>query len=1107
MVQADITEAFLPTYPVGAPERNPMFFERRVYQGSSGKVYPVPFIDKISDRSRLHAFKFARMENEFVRMEFLPEIGGRIHTAQDKTKNDYDIFYRQDSIRPALVGLAGPWCSGGVEFNWPQHHRPGTFMPTDTWVEREDSGACTIWFSEHDPLNRLKGMHGVRLRPGSALIELRARVFNRTPLRQTFLWWANAAVKVHDRYQSFFPPDVRYVADHARRAISTFPLATDVYYGVDYGARPGANDLTWYRNIPVPTSYMIIGSEYDFYGGYDHDRQAGFVHVADRRIAPGKKQWTWGNHEFGRAWDRELADDAAPYIELMTGVYTDNQPDFSYLAPYETRTFSHYWWPIQDIGPVQNANERAALRMVIADDGRVELGVAAPEALDARLELRRGETLLLQRTVSVAPGRSWREQSALVHKGDPAELELRLLDAGGKPVLSYRPPAALDAEAPASAVEPPAPGAAASADELFLVGEHLEQYRHPTRNPEAYWREAIARDAFDARPHVALAQRLLARARFAEAREHAEIATRRLTQWHPNPHTGEAHYYLGISLRFLDQFEQAYDAFYRATWDYAWRAPAFYELARLDCRAGRWQVALEHLDRALATNGDNGQAVVLRAMVLRKVGRAEAARAGLQSWLERDPLDHWARFELARSTDHYEPFLELCRNDAQTILDLAFDYADAGAYEDALVLLDAHHRAPTAACATPNPLSRTAMTHFVEAWIAERANQSTRARAALAEARDAAPSYLFPSRPHEAIVLAWALEQVGSVRNAAFGLGNLLYHWERHEEAIRCWERASAADGSFATAYRNLGIAYWNTWRDGRRAREMYEKAFAADSTDARILFEWDQLRKKLNDIPEHRLEMLLSHPDLCAQRDDLNIELAALYNVTGQSAKALSLLEQRRFHPWEGGEGQVVLQYKAARLALGIGALKEGRYADASAHFEKALTPPPNLGETYHPLQSKGDIHHWLGRAHRAQGDAELARTCFERSASERGDFQQMAVTEHSELSYYRGASLLALGRTDEARAVFLELDEFARRQKTTRAQIDYFATSLPLLLVFDDDLQMRNTWEADYLSALAQLGLGNQEGGAALLENVVTAHRAHAGARQFLSGLGRVS
>ncbi len=81
-------------------------------------------------------------------------------------------------------------------------------------------------------------MHGIRLRPESSLIELRGRLFNRTPLTQTFLWWANVAVEVHEDYQSFFPPDVHYVADHAVRAMSSFPYAENHYYGIPYHQLP-----------------------------------------------------------------------------------------------------------------------------------------------------------------------------------------------------------------------------------------------------------------------------------------------------------------------------------------------------------------------------------------------------------------------------------------------------------------------------------------------------------------------------------------------------------------------------------------------------------------------------------------------------------------------------------------------------------------------------------------------------------------------------------------------------------------------------------------------------------------------------------------------------
>jgi len=401
----------IPTYHPLPPDKNPMFLEKRVYQGSSGRVYPLPFTDRIATDAVEHTWQAVHLENEFLRVMVLPEIGGRIHVGVDKT-NGYDFFYRQDVIKPALVGLAGPWISGGVEFNWPQHHRPATFMPVSFQIEEHADGSRTVWCSDHDPMNRLKGMHGVCLHPGKAYIELKVRLYNRTPLIQTFLWWANIGVQVHELYQSFFPPDVHFVADHAKRAKSSFPLCDGYYYGVNYGERgrkgvpaeeqplkfvpPGSyppNDLRWYANIPVPTSYMAMGSSEDFHGGYDHKHKAGLVLVANHHIAPGKKQWTWGNHPFGYAWDRNLTDEDGPYIELMAGVYTDNQPDFSFLAPGETKTFSQYWYPIREIGPAYKANRDVALSFQISTS-EARIGVCATQAFPAakvRLESATGQ--------------------------------------------------------------------------------------------------------------------------------------------------------------------------------------------------------------------------------------------------------------------------------------------------------------------------------------------------------------------------------------------------------------------------------------------------------------------------------------------------------------------------------------------------------------------------------------------------------------------------------------------------------------------------------------------------------------------------------------------
>lgn len=121
----------IPTYKTGKPEDLPMFFEKRAFQGASGKVYPLPYTSAISDIKENKAYDAYTLENEYIKVTCLPEIGGKIHSILDK-KNNYDIVYNNKVIKPAMVGLAGPWVSGGIEFNWPEHHRPTTFMNTDS---------------------------------------------------------------------------------------------------------------------------------------------------------------------------------------------------------------------------------------------------------------------------------------------------------------------------------------------------------------------------------------------------------------------------------------------------------------------------------------------------------------------------------------------------------------------------------------------------------------------------------------------------------------------------------------------------------------------------------------------------------------------------------------------------------------------------------------------------------------------------------------------------------------------------------------------------------------------------------------------------------------
>lgn len=1082
-VIARLEPRIIPTYPVGVPEKNPVFFEKRVYQGSSGKVYPVPFIDKVFDDPVPVSYQSALLENDFVRLVMLPEIGGRIFIGQDKTNNDYDFFYRQDVIKPALVGLAGPWISGGVEFNWPQHHRPGTFMPTDVFIEEEDDGARTVWMSEHDPLNRLKGMHGIRLRPGSSLIELRARLYNRTPFTQTFLWWANVAAMVHDQYQSFFPPDVNYVADHAVRAMSSFPVAMNPYYGMDYQNCDGSNDLSWYKNIQVPTSYMVCQTQFDFFGGYDFKAGGGFVHVADRHIAPGKKQWTWGDHAFGHAWDRELTDTNGPYIELMAGVYTDNQPDFSYLAPYETKTFSQFWWPIQGIGPVQQATDKLALRMVVREDRMMELGLCASEIIkDLTLVLNHGDQILLEQTLSLKPGEAWTNTELNFSGENPAELSASIFGHEGRCLLAYRPvdESSLKRDR-VLATEPASPADLISSDELYFTGEHLELYRHPTRAPELYWQEALRRDDGDARCNIAMGRRALKGGQLDKAEVYFRKAAARLTHRHPNPETGEAHYFLGLTLFFSCQFDESYEVLSKAAWSQAWAAAAHYQLACIDCRLLRFDSASSHLAESISADGNHHKAKVLFAAILRRKEDSEAS-AILRAILEVDPLDHWARYEFSLAGGvSTNDFLSLCRNDAQTILDLVFDYADAGLISEAADLLELHLENPETFAAVPNPLSWAVVSLYVLAWLKQD-------HALLEIARQQSPNYFFPSRLNEQIVLEWALQQPGKDSVAAYGLGNYFYDRKRHEDAIACWERSVADGAMFATVYRNLGIGIWNARRDGEAARNYYLRAMELDAADPRLVSEYDQLCSKLNDPLADRLMFLESQCDLVMQRDDSTVALTGLYNLTGNPATALEILNSRRFHLWEGGEGSVLRQFTTAHILLGRKALAAGDAATALRKFTGAMDTPETLGEAYHLLQANADVNYWIGRALTDLGQVEKGREHFMLSAGEAGDFSDGSVTAHSPLSYFRGLSLRELGREEDAIFLFVDLKLFAEAKLKETARIDYFATSLPNLLVFEEDLQARRDAENQLLLALALHGLGQSEAACSVLGKVLT-------------------
>lgn len=1026
------------TYEPGEPDAYPQFLDRRVYQGSSGRIYPLPIIDSVSHEKAPRVWQAIHLENAYVRLVLLPELGGRIHIGYDKVAG-YDFLYRNNVIKPALVGVTGPWISGGIEFNWPQHHRPATFLPTQAHIEREADGSAIVWHSDLDPLQRMRGTHGVRLRPGSSALEVEAVLHNRTDMPQTFLWWANVAARSHERYQSFFPDDVAYVADHARRAITAFPHADRPYYGVDYPAlaaeREGADRIDFYGNIPVPSSYMITDTDDAFFGGYDHEADAGFVHWADRSISPGKKQWTWGDGPIGRAWDDQLTDGDGPYVELMAGVYTDNQPDFAWLLPGETKRFRQMWFPIHQTGPVRQATPDAAVGMRL--EGRVAhiSAITTARRTDAIVELRRGTETVATWRADVAPEQPF---AAAVEVGSEAGLSLTV-SHDGEELVSWRARTGRAPE-PWVAAAPGEPEQIESSDELLVTATHLTQNRHPNRSAVPYLREALKRDSGDSRALTALGAWHLRRGEYGAAREALERAVSRLTRRNLNPRDGEAHYVLALACERLGDFGAADLAFGKAAWNAAWASPSHLGRARLALRAGNRRAAAEHADRA------DGPPEAERIAAIARGDLAER----LPVLLRADPLD-----PVLRALDGREPL------DARAGLDVACELARAGAFELALATTTTDtQRVPAAGLGGP-------IRHYLRAAWRDALGAADAAAAEREAARRAPRTLAFPAGldQFDALMAARSAEPSDTV--AAGLVGMWLLDAGRDVEALYALRIAAAGDDP--VDWRNLAIAL-----------EKADDAGAADDAlahalelrrDARLVFERDVLAEGRGVSPEERLTRMLVHEQLLLRRDDLAVRYVELMLRAGRNDEALATLRGRRFRPFEGGEGRVIAAFDRAECAV-VAELIGTDPARAARALEQGFVPPANLGEGRHPAERPVERYVLLGRARAAAGDAEGARSAWREAVAPTPlAVAPRAVDEHT---YWEGIARLELGDAEGAAAAWRALDERAAALREAGDRVDHFETSHPELSAFSSDTAASRGVRADELEQWAERGRG---------------------------------
>ncbi len=725
--------------------------------------------------------------------------------------------------------------------------------------------------------------------------------------------------------------------------------------------------------------------------------------------------------------------------------------------------------PYRELGVVKNASSELLMNLETeGEECRLKLfATSAQQGL--RIVVRQAGVIRFEEIRSLSPEQIF---DRLIPINDLHEAEVIIYDTNGRKKLSWKAEPEIIKAVPEAAKPALAPEEIKTNEELYLTGLHLEQYRHATYCPTDYYREALRRDNGDARCNNAMGLWLIRKGEFAQAEPYLRNAIARLTEKNPNPYDGEAFYNLGLALKFQGKDDEAYDSFYKSCWNAAWQDAGYYSLAQISVSRSNWEEALEEIEKSLLHNWHNLRGRHLKAIILRHLEQKEEALAWIEDSLKTDAFNFGCLFEKYLITRNETVLLQLrnlMKRGAPDYEALVLDYTSAGRFEEALAVAE---------LAIAQPVGEQTLLHYYKSWCLIRLGKTAEAQIAIATAEKEPADYCFPNALEAIEALQCVVDFAGKAPKALYYLGNLWYDKRRYPTAIAAWERSSREDETFPTVWRNLSLAYFNKMNRPDEAVALLEKAFRLDHTDARVLMELDQLYKRLNRPHIERLCFLEQHIDIVMTRDDLYLEYVTLLNQTGQYREAIRRIDQRKFHPWEGGEGKVPAQYQLARLELAKELINRKKYDDALALIDECYIYPTHLGEGKLPGAQENDFNYYKAYILQQQGRPEEAHSLFVKACS--GNSQPAAAMYYNDQKpdkiFYQGLAYRKLGEEEKARSRFNQLITYGEEHLFDRFKMDYFAVSLPDLLIWEDDMDKKNRIHCNYLMALGHLGLGNR-------------------------------
>lgn len=1005
----------IPTYELGPPDPNPALLDwtRRKWR----PVYPYAMLDTLTNNRVEKTYRAVNLENEYLRVTVLPELGGRLYSIFDKTANR-DVLYTNHVVKYAMVGIRGAWISGGIEWNFPDGHTLTTVSPIDYTTRLEDDGSAAVVIGDTERVQRMQWSIAVRLRPGVKFVETEVTLNNRRDTPGRYWYWATAAAPAADDLRFVYP--MRETYPHTFWPIYSFPKEK----GIDIGT---------YREVSNDLSLFARNSRRDFFGVYYEQADWGIVHVADHRELPGKKTWTWGTDESGKIWVDKLTDADGQYVEFQAGRF-ETQMEHEFIAPHRVERFTEYWYPVNRLGGGWDEATRDAALKVTVQNSRATVSVNANAKFDdVALTVESGNRRLYSERVRLDPAQTFSTQINLdAAAGKPVRVHLKTKE--GRELINYRTDAPVDGNPDFQRAAKPSADAQikASAEQAYLLGITEDKKSNERAARQAY-EESLRRDAGFIPAHIALGLSYYRGGEYDKAARHLTHALRR------DKDSAEAHYYLGLVRRKQGAAIEAVEHLMKAVRVGHRETVARYVLGEIALGAGEIDEALEHFAQAVTLDPRDVKARTALALAERLAQRLDPARQRLEKINTEMPLDYLALhqlFEIYQAQKAHvqadaikEELWRLLSREPDSILELAFDYlslSQRGAAQS--VVAEAINRAHEQKKLVYPIL------HYSLGYFYEQAGDHARAREQYALGAKGDAAFVFPHRVEEIEVLRAALAANPADGRAAYYLGNALASKQRGEEALAAWREAVKFDPAHAVARRNYARALWLVAGHKEEGAREYERAIAAAPDDFHLYVELDKLLAEMG-ATARRIALLEDAAASVRSRPPVVQALAAAYTEAKRFGDAARLLAGTQFTSGEG-EFAALSIYRRAHVGLAQEHRQAGRHRAAATEYLTATEYPANFGVGAPSMQSQAREYVAAAREFEAAGARAEAEKAWHRAADEPLTSPTQPVEPWSEHYYYKAVALEHVGRREEARALYQRLANLADEQRMLAAE-----------------------------------------------------------------------